>query len=135
MRVSAVCVTPGLGRVTPGLGRVTPGLGRVTPVMTMSRVSRRVGMFAALLFPRACAYAEKRRGDAQAMSVQLAQHAKWLAIAAEVYAALADSDSRRAEELMDEFRASVPDDLIDEDALMRIMTGTPLGERVECSDA
>jgi hypothetical protein len=69
------------------------------------------------------------------MSVQLAQHSAWLAIASEVYAALADSDLRHAEELMDEFRASVPDGLIDEDALMRIMTGTALGERVECSDA
>ena len=115
-----------------GVAQVTP---RVAPRMTMSRVSRRVGMFATLLFPRACLYAEKRRADAQSMSQQLAQHAKWLAIASGVYAALADSDLRRAEELMGEFRASVPDDLIDEDALMRIMTGTALGDRVECSDA
>jgi hypothetical protein len=120
--------------MTLGMARLG-GAARVAPRMTMSRVSRRVGILGALLFPRACLYADKRRADAQSMSVQLAQHAKWLTIASDVYAALADSDSRRAQELMDEFRASVPDSLIDEDSLMRIMTGTPLGERVDCSDA
>lgn len=86
-------------------------------------------------FPRPCEFTDARAAQAHEMAARLAENARWLQTAAEFYERLADGDEAGARAVMGRFRESVPELLVPEAALLRVMTGDALDLAVECQDA
>ena len=96
--------------------------------MTMVRLTRRVLLLAASRFkslPPHRKYAAGKQLYRDA-SRTLRQHSRWLDTAADFYDALADDDSRTATSEFELFRDTIPETLIEEHMLMRILTGDAL---------
>jgi hypothetical protein len=68
--------------------------------------------------------------DAREMAARLSENARWLQTAADFYDRLADSDKTGARAEMVRFRESMPNELVPETALLRVITGVLL----DCED-
>jgi hypothetical protein len=88
-------------------------------------------------FQRPCEFTDARSAEARDMAVRLAENARWVLTAAEFYERLADGDEPGARAVMVRFRESVPEMLVPETALLRVMSGDALAARlaVDCEDA
>jgi hypothetical protein len=88
-------------------------------------------------FPKRCGFAQHKIEHCVKMAETLKQHARWLDLAADVYASLAEGDEDAAVARYGDFLEGIPDEPLAETALVRLMTGAAADLRAsdDCSDA
>lgn len=87
-------------------------------------------------FPKKCGYAERKVEHCARMAEVLKKHARWLDLAGDVYASLAEGEEDAVIAQYANFLESIPDEPLDETALVHLMTGAAADLRAadDCSD-